>query len=1255
MKHKTILKPFDGSDHHHLSIDNYHHQDGRKVMLFNDISKRKLQSSTTTKTKTKTTTTSYNPSIRLKSPSTDDNDEEDAMIDSAIIIDIKSNSNNNDCSQYHHCRKFKCKNSSSTTISHFENILPTNTLSSLIYWLFIITIIINITIISTASSNNHTSNIRRSGRLPPQRFEMEPIDKTSIIGDTIILPCRIANKVGTLQWTRDGFGLGTERTLEGFQRYRMIGSDDEGDYSLEISPVRLEDDAVFQCQVGAVEGVLGIRSRSARFTVQVPPEPPVIIVTHAHSHAQVYKSSSSLSSDDSSSSSSTSLTVSSSSSESSTTDDQQKLSSNNDGNDHILRTTAGMTIELTCEAHGGRPPAELTWMDSTGNPITNGVSYSTTKLSDGKRWNAALKWTVVASRSLDGQRVTCRSENAALKSASYAHIQLEVRYPPEVELRIASINDNNDGIVREGDDLTLECLAIGNPSLMTFKWSRDGVPLNNDADIAGASSASAASSGDGTPRLIFRHIGREFHGTVIACEVANSVGTTRSRLDIKVAFKPRFVKIPEPVIGLAKNEHIRLNCNIDSYPIAQIYWHRFQPKLLSTDFVDNNNNNNNWQTIGDGQSIQISEAGRYRCLAKNEAFDDELKAETLVFNKGAPLIRSPSIQYGIENEPVRLQCIVEAVPPPTKITWFKLKPYQQLLGVDNNEGYEILEEEESDDYSMLQSSPSYQTLSSSSSSSMAMIQSSSSSMQNNNENNNNLIDQLPSSLALLRSIIYMRRAKDSDFGQYNCSVWNQYGFQSQIITLQKQSNILSPLVLTLSGIICFAIVFVLVTSLLIFICIRSQRLTNNSNDHHSLTPKKLDSLNHDQSITTTTTRRSVCNGTSSIDCNGMIIVANDDYKINSMEKNILMKNTIMKMNGSNQILTTLTTTTNNGNLTNHHHHHHSDLLTTANNTNNNGYNGLPPIYNNNDFLHSNNDSYSQYSQLNNLITRTNSNNGGQLIATTTSSSTAGAAAATTYSSGQYLSTSLNDYGGVSDNIDHSSHCNANGLPISSYIHDNNNNDNKAKISISNYYHQQQELQNNNNSNNNLHLYSTVKKNHQNHHSSSMSTDNLDKNITNDLLLLNNNNNNCYANTTNTNNNNNLRLVSKIGDQFINPYVRTSTSSSATAANMNGLPPQPSSVTMNHYSNVIDSTNDRSIINIIDHDHDHRHLLSAGVYHTSLSSSTNNNNHRYKTNSLGGNSSSSGVISTGGSSPPGGHSPIGSINNNTGNIHNGTHV
>ena len=39
----------------------------------------------------------------------------------------------------------------------------------------------------------------------------------------------------------------------------------------------LEDDAVFQCQVGAADGVAPIRSRDAILTVNVPPEKPIII------------------------------------------------------------------------------------------------------------------------------------------------------------------------------------------------------------------------------------------------------------------------------------------------------------------------------------------------------------------------------------------------------------------------------------------------------------------------------------------------------------------------------------------------------------------------------------------------------------------------------------------------------------------------------------------------------------------------------------------------------------------------------------------------------------------------------------------------------------------------------------------------------------------------------------------------------------------------------------------------------------------
>uniref|UniRef100_A0A0K2TC33 Ig-like domain-containing protein n=1 Tax=Lepeophtheirus salmonis TaxID=72036 RepID=A0A0K2TC33_LEPSM len=60
-----------------------------------------------------------------------------------------------------------------------------------------------------------------------QSFIREPSDQIAIVGEHVTLPCRVVNKKGELQWTRDGFGLGVERNLTGFSRYHMIGSDEE--------------------------------------------------------------------------------------------------------------------------------------------------------------------------------------------------------------------------------------------------------------------------------------------------------------------------------------------------------------------------------------------------------------------------------------------------------------------------------------------------------------------------------------------------------------------------------------------------------------------------------------------------------------------------------------------------------------------------------------------------------------------------------------------------------------------------------------------------------------------------------------------------------------------------------------------------------------------------------------------------------------------------------------------------------------------
>lgn len=76
--------------------------------------------------------------------------------------------------------------------------------------------------------------------LKEQKFAMEPQDQTAVIGSRVTLPCRVIDKSGVLQWTKDDFGLGTHRNLSGFERYTMIGSDEEGKaYTIKIAFTKL--------------------------------------------------------------------------------------------------------------------------------------------------------------------------------------------------------------------------------------------------------------------------------------------------------------------------------------------------------------------------------------------------------------------------------------------------------------------------------------------------------------------------------------------------------------------------------------------------------------------------------------------------------------------------------------------------------------------------------------------------------------------------------------------------------------------------------------------------------------------------------------------------------------------------------------------------------------------------------------------------------------------------------------------------------
>ncbi|KAF7269062.1 hypothetical protein GWI33_017873, partial [Rhynchophorus ferrugineus] len=99
-----------------------------------------------------------------------------------------------------------------------------------------------------------------------QYFRVQPHDVKVQEGGEAMLECEVANLVGQVQWTKDGFALGFSSVIPGFPRYSVIGDRRHGVYNLRISNASLEDDAEYQCQVGPAKLNKAIRA-NARLNV----------------------------------------------------------------------------------------------------------------------------------------------------------------------------------------------------------------------------------------------------------------------------------------------------------------------------------------------------------------------------------------------------------------------------------------------------------------------------------------------------------------------------------------------------------------------------------------------------------------------------------------------------------------------------------------------------------------------------------------------------------------------------------------------------------------------------------------------------------------------------------------------------------------------------------------------------------------------------------------------------------------------------
>ncbi|CAM6006558.1 unnamed protein product [Sphagnum balticum] len=118
-----------------------------------------------------------------------------------------------------------------------------------------------------------------------------PSSMKVLLGGDVLLKCTVQNQAGAVQWTKNGFGLGTDRNLAVFERYAMVGSSSEAhticimhtwsctdEYHLQIRNVQLEDDGDYQCQLMAT--ATQPARLSAASTLTVLDSPQVVVLTN---------------------------------------------------------------------------------------------------------------------------------------------------------------------------------------------------------------------------------------------------------------------------------------------------------------------------------------------------------------------------------------------------------------------------------------------------------------------------------------------------------------------------------------------------------------------------------------------------------------------------------------------------------------------------------------------------------------------------------------------------------------------------------------------------------------------------------------------------------------------------------------------------------------------------------------------------------------------------------------------------------------
>ncbi|XP_014802303.1 PREDICTED: hemicentin-1 [Calidris pugnax] len=320
-------------------------------------------------------------------------------------------------------------------------------------------------------------------------------------------------------------------------------------------------------------------------------------------------------------------------------------------------------VTLTCEVIGN-PVPQITW-------LKNGQSL--TEDEDHKFLSSGRFLQIENAQVTDTGRYTCIASNTAGdKSKSYS---LNVLVSPTI-VGADGHGNTEDVTVILNSPTSLVCEAYSYPPA-TITWLKDGNPLESNRNIR-------ILPGGRTLQILNA---QEDNAGRYTCIATNEAGETLKHYEMKVYIPPTINKGDISGMGLSPkevkikvNHSLTLECEAHAIPAAAISWYKDGQPLKPDDHVI---------VQGSGRTLQIKEAqisdtGRYTCLASNIAGEDELEFDVNI--QVPPSFQKPykeweagnTVDTGrggeskdvIVNNPLSLYCETNAVPPPV-LTWYK--------------------------------------------------------------------------------------------------------------------------------------------------------------------------------------------------------------------------------------------------------------------------------------------------------------------------------------------------------------------------------------------------------------------------------------------------------------------------------------------------------------------------------------------------------------------------------------------------------